>query len=164
MFSTCFKFKVQNVWLSEQEHLRQFLDAADWFMDNQDDNGGWPSQVGKRQFIHFAENQKFKKVTFNRGSKKYPGAGEVAPGWYGAMCQVCFNPKCGLMKQTKMADSNTVPGYNVTYYLHQGQAIDNVTSTRARQSIMLLPPGPGNISFGASPFIDRGQQLSRSCH
>jgi len=62
--------QVQNVWLSEQEHLRQFLDAADWFMDNQDDNGGWPSQV-----------------TFNRGSKKYPGAGEVAPGWYGAMCQ-----------------------------------------------------------------------------
>merc|ERR1719201_3113984 len=67
--------QVQNVWLSEQEHLRQFLDAADWFMDNQDDNGGWPSQV-----------------TFNRGSKKYPGAGEVAPGWYGAMCQVCL--KC----------------------------------------------------------------------
>ena len=39
--------QVQNVWLSEQEHLRQFLDAADWFMDNQDDNGGWPSQVSK---------------------------------------------------------------------------------------------------------------------
>ena len=45
MFSTYLKFEVQNVWLSEQEHLRQFLDAADWFMDNQDDNGGWPSQV-----------------------------------------------------------------------------------------------------------------------
>ena len=59
MFSTCFKFKVQNVWLSEQEHLRQFLDAADWFMDNQDDNGGWPSQVGKHQLIGFAEHQKY---------------------------------------------------------------------------------------------------------
>ena len=30
----------------------------------------------------------FSQVTFKRGSKKYPGAGEVAPGWYGAMCQV----------------------------------------------------------------------------
>ena len=129
MFSTCFKFKVQNVWLSEQEHLRQFLDAADWFMDNQDDNGGWPSQVGKRQFIHFAENQKFKKVTFNRGSKKYPGAGEVAPGWYGAMCQVCFNFKWPTVTQYQAG--GTV--YNVTCYFHQGQAIYNVTSTRARQ-------------------------------
>ena len=41
--------QVQNVWISEQEHLRQFLDGADWFVDNQDDNGGWPSQVRSEQ-------------------------------------------------------------------------------------------------------------------
>ena len=51
MFSTYLKFEVQNVWLSEQEHLRQFLDAADWFIDNQDDNGGWPSQVLTRNSV-----------------------------------------------------------------------------------------------------------------
>ena len=28
---------------------------------------------------------------------------------------------------------------------------------------MSLPPGPGNISFGASTSINRGQQLFRSC-
>ena len=29
---------------------------------------------------------------------------------------------------------------------------------------MLPPPGPGNFSFGASTFVDWGQQLFRSCH
>ena len=88
------------MWISEQEHLRQFLDGADWFVDNQDDNGGWPSQVRSKQtnnqnVINKSKknrmnrlNKFFCQVTFNRGSKKYPGAGEVAPGWYGAMCQV----------------------------------------------------------------------------
>ena len=46
-FQFIVKPKVQNVWLAEQEHLRQFLDAADWFVENQDKKGGWPSQVGK---------------------------------------------------------------------------------------------------------------------
>ena len=100
------------------------------------------------------------QVTFNRGSKKYPGAGEVAPGWYGAMCQVCFNSKWPTVTQYQAGGTVC----NVTCYLHQGQAIYNVTSTRARQSIMFPPPGPGNISFGASTSINRGQQLFRSCH
>ena len=29
---------------------------------------------------------------------------------------------------------------------------------------MLLPSGPGDISFGASTFINGGHQLFRSCH
>ena len=37
--------QVRNIWLSEQEHERQFLQAADWFLANQDEAGGWPSQV-----------------------------------------------------------------------------------------------------------------------
>ena len=32
--------------MSESEHERQFLAGADWFLDNQDEAGGWPSQVG----------------------------------------------------------------------------------------------------------------------
>lgn len=62
--------RVRRVWLSDQEHRRLFLQAADWFLDTQDSSGGWPSLV-----------------IFNRRRAKYPAAGEVPPGWYGAMCQ-----------------------------------------------------------------------------
>ena len=47
-----------------------FFHGADWFVNNQDSGGGWPSNV-----------------IFNKGRKKYPGAEELEPGWYGAMCQ-----------------------------------------------------------------------------
>lgn len=59
-----------NVSLAEEEHLQMFFHAADWFLENQDANGGWPSHV-----------------VFNEGRKKYPHAEEIPPGWYGAMCQ-----------------------------------------------------------------------------
>lgn len=62
--------KVGNVSLSEEEDLRMFIDGADWFVGNQDERGGWPSNV-----------------IFNQGRKKYPQAEELHPGWYGAMCQ-----------------------------------------------------------------------------
>ena len=47
-----------------------FFHGADWFLENQDGSGGWPSQV-----------------VFNKERRKYPGAEEVGAGWYGAMCQ-----------------------------------------------------------------------------
>ena len=58
--------QVQNVWISEQEHLRQFLDGADWFVDNQDDNGGWPSQVRSEQPNNQNAINKSKKNRMNR--------------------------------------------------------------------------------------------------
>lgn len=62
--------KVANISFSSDEHLRMFFHGADWFLKNQDMSGGWPSHV-----------------VFNKERKKYPGAEEVAAGWYGAMCQ-----------------------------------------------------------------------------
>lgn len=59
-----------NISVSNDEHLRMFFHGADWFLNNQDSSGGWPSQV-----------------VFNKDRKKYPMAGELRPGWYGAMCQ-----------------------------------------------------------------------------
>lgn len=47
-----------------------FFHGANWFVRNQDKSGGWPSHV-----------------VFNKDQKKYPKAGELSPGWYGAMCQ-----------------------------------------------------------------------------
>ena len=47
-----------------------FFHGAEWFLNNQDESGGWPSQV-----------------VFNKDRKKYPGAAELEAGWYGAMCQ-----------------------------------------------------------------------------
>ena len=61
---------VTNVSLAESEHLRFFLSGADWFLRNQDGAGGWPM-----------------KIVFNKGWAKYPGAGELPEGWYGAMAQ-----------------------------------------------------------------------------
>ena len=40
-----------------------FIDGADWFVSNQDERGGWPSNV-----------------IFNPGRKKYPQADEIPPG------------------------------------------------------------------------------------
>jgi len=62
--------KVANISLSDSEHLRMFIHGANWFINNQDSEGGWPSNV-----------------MFNPGRKKYPKAKEIQPGWYGAMCQ-----------------------------------------------------------------------------
>jgi heparosan-N-sulfate-glucuronate 5-epimerase len=62
--------KVSNISLSDSEHLRMFIHGANWFINNQDSEGGWPSNV-----------------VFNPGHKKYPKAQEIQPGWYGAMCQ-----------------------------------------------------------------------------
>ena len=47
-----------------------FFHGAEWFLNNQDESGGWPSQV-----------------VFNKDRKKYPGAAQLEAGWYGAMCQ-----------------------------------------------------------------------------
>ena len=57
------------MWISEQEHLRQFLDGADWFVDNQDDNGGWPSQVRSEQTNNQNVINKSKKNRMNRLNK-----------------------------------------------------------------------------------------------
>ena len=54
------------MWISEQEHLRQFLDGADWFVDNQDDNGGWPSQVRSEQTNNQNVINKSKKNRMNK--------------------------------------------------------------------------------------------------
>jgi heparosan-N-sulfate-glucuronate 5-epimerase len=62
--------RVTNISVSDQEHLRMFFHGADWFLNNQDDSGGWPSDV-----------------VFNKHRKKYPEAEEIGRGWYGAMCQ-----------------------------------------------------------------------------
>jgi len=62
--------QVTNISLSSEEHLRQFFHGANWFLNNQDKNGGWPSLV-----------------VFNKDKKKYPKADEIPAGWYGAMCQ-----------------------------------------------------------------------------
>merc|ERR1719483_407691 len=59
-----------NITVSNNEHLRLFYHGADWFVNNQDTIGGWPSLV-----------------VFNKDRKKYPKAEEVQTGWYGAMCQ-----------------------------------------------------------------------------
>ena len=62
------------MWISEQEHLRQFLDGADWFVDNQDDNGGWPSQVRSEQTNNQNVINKSKKNRMNRLNKFFlPG-------------------------------------------------------------------------------------------
>jgi len=62
--------QVTNISLSNEEHLRMFFHGANWFLKNQDKNGGWPSLV-----------------VFNKDRKKYPKAEEIPAGWYGAMCQ-----------------------------------------------------------------------------
>jgi len=62
--------RVTNISVSDEEHLRMFIHGADWFVRNQDTNGGWPSNV-----------------VFNKNRKKYPEAEEIPAGWYGAMCQ-----------------------------------------------------------------------------
>lgn len=62
--------RLTNITVSNNEHLRLFHHGADWFLNNQDTIGGWPSLV-----------------VFNKDRKKYPKAEEVGTGWYGAMCQ-----------------------------------------------------------------------------
>lgn len=61
---------VTNVSLAASEHMRMFISGADWLLRNQDAAGGWPM-----------------KILFNKDRSKYPGAGELAEGWYGAMAQ-----------------------------------------------------------------------------
>lgn len=62
--------RVANISLSDAEELTMFVSGADWFVKNQDEKGGWPSNV-----------------VFNPRRKKYPQAEEIPAGWYGAMCQ-----------------------------------------------------------------------------
>ena len=61
---------ITNVSLGTSEHMRMFISGADWLIRNQDTAGGWPMQI-----------------LFNKDSSKYPGAGELDEGWYGAMAQ-----------------------------------------------------------------------------
>ena len=65
------------MWISEQEHLRQFLDGADWFVDNQDDNGGWPSQVRSEQTNNQNVISKSTKNRMNRLNKFFFLPGHV---------------------------------------------------------------------------------------
>jgi len=60
---------VDNVTLSSTEHMPQFFQAVDWFVDNQDSQGGWPIPVSRK---------------FNQASNFYP---TLRPGWYSAMGQ-----------------------------------------------------------------------------
>ncbi len=57
---------VDNITLSDQDHVAAFFYTADWLLDNQDERGGWP--VSARRVVA-------------------KGVLEIPPGWYGAMCQ-----------------------------------------------------------------------------
>eukprot|EP00096_Caligus_rogercresseyi_P014573 TRINITY_DN7080_c0_g1_i1.p1 TRINITY_DN7080_c0_g1~~TRINITY_DN7080_c0_g1_i1.p1 ORF type:complete len:314 (-),score=68.16 TRINITY_DN7080_c0_g1_i1:209-1150(-) len=61
---------LSNLTLSNEEHYQMFLSAADWFLRNQDRNGGWPVNV-----------------LFNEKKLKYLKAEEIQPGWYSGMAQ-----------------------------------------------------------------------------
>ncbi|VDO92729.1 unnamed protein product [Soboliphyme baturini] len=52
--------------LQSSSHMDHFFDGADWLLDNQDKNGGWPAKV--------------RRVIAN-------GALVLEPGWYSAMAQ-----------------------------------------------------------------------------
>ncbi|ODM97495.1 D-glucuronyl C5-epimerase [Orchesella cincta] len=60
-------FLLDNVTVSNAEHMAQFYQAADWFVLNQDEMGGWPIPV-KRKF-----------------SSDFPAV--LEPGWNSAMSQ-----------------------------------------------------------------------------
>lgn len=59
---------LDNLTISNAEHMAQFYQAADWFVLNQDDMGGWPIPV-KRKF----------------SSSDFPAV--LDPGWNSAMSQ-----------------------------------------------------------------------------
>ena len=60
---------LDNVTFSSNEHLAQFFQAVDWFVKNQDSQGGWPIPVSRK---------------FNQASNFYP---VLKSGWYSAMGQ-----------------------------------------------------------------------------
>ena len=49
---------------------------------------------------------------FNKGGKKYPGAAEVPPGWYGAMCQ---GQAISVLVRAHLATSHLASGRSNTY-------------------------------------------------
>ncbi|XP_040567841.1 D-glucuronyl C5-epimerase [Lepeophtheirus salmonis] len=61
---------VTNLTLSNQEHYLMFMSAVDWFVNNQDRNGGWAANI-----------------LFNEKKLKYSKADEIMPGWYSGMAQ-----------------------------------------------------------------------------
>ncbi|XP_066295809.1 D-glucuronyl C5-epimerase B-like [Branchiostoma lanceolatum] len=60
------KGRISNITMATSSHIPQFFDAADWFVRNQDDGGGWPINVVR---------------------KLVDGMQELPPGWYSAMAQ-----------------------------------------------------------------------------
>ncbi|XP_054708007.1 D-glucuronyl C5-epimerase B-like [Uloborus diversus] len=58
--------RIDNISLSSSSHVAHFFSAADWFLNHQDKNGGWPNTVTR---------------------KLSNGMLELAPGWYSAMAQ-----------------------------------------------------------------------------
>ncbi|KAI8482163.1 hypothetical protein Bbelb_400510 [Branchiostoma belcheri] len=58
--------RISNITMATSSHIPQFFDAADWFVRNQDDAGGWPINVVR---------------------KLVDGMQELPPGWYSAMAQ-----------------------------------------------------------------------------
>ncbi|XP_035230885.1 D-glucuronyl C5-epimerase B-like [Stegodyphus dumicola] len=58
--------RVDNISLSSTSHMAHFFAAANWLVNRQDENGGWPNMVTR---------------------KLSNGMLELAPGWYSAMAQ-----------------------------------------------------------------------------
>ncbi|XP_077998489.1 D-glucuronyl C5-epimerase-like [Glandiceps talaboti] len=58
--------RIDNIVLSSTAHMAHFYDAANWFVRNQDERGGWP--IGVTRLL--TEEM-----------------GELPPGWYSAMAQ-----------------------------------------------------------------------------
>ena len=153
--------QVQNVWISEQEHLRQFLDGADWFVDNQDDNGGWPSQVRSEQTNNQNVINKSKKNRIDRLNKFFlPGhvqSREQKVSRSGRGCP--WVVRCNVSgakfarKQINKQKNNLVMG---SLLIFMGEL---------PYSMQYFPPtGPGNFSFGARPLVHWGQQLLGGSH
>ena len=151
------------MWISEQEHLRQFLDGADWFVDNQDDNGGWPSQVRSKQTNNQNVINKSKKNRMNRLNKfffrsrsiegaksiqeqaRLPLGGTVQC----VRCQVCTKTNQHQHKNNLITGSLLIFMNEMPYSMHS-----NIFPTT----------GPGNLSFGARPLVHWGQQLLGGSH
>ncbi|GIY35471.1 d-glucuronyl C5-epimerase B [Caerostris darwini] len=58
--------RIDNISLSSTSHMAHFFAAANWLVNHQDKNGGWPNMVTR---------------------KLSNGMLELAPGWYSAMAQ-----------------------------------------------------------------------------
>lgn len=58
--------RIDNISLTSNSHMAHFFAAANWFLNHQDENGGWANMVTR---------------------KLSNGMLELAPGWYSAMAQ-----------------------------------------------------------------------------